>query len=301
MGCRPSYRRNTRQPASQPPIRWGRSASPAALRAPAEESHTAHEPRKMIIDEMPWMGSASDTAAWRARRGVGARGRALLVLLCSASVAAAAGASPSAASALSGRVSHARSARASGSIHAPAGVAHLSAGTQQASGTLARHHRRQQQLDEEGDGDAGTGVKTASKRARLDPANFLVVIIAAVILIYCCYRAVHPPFLDVEKMSTREREEMRELEEAGEMELHSTFLFVVVASVALVLIFYFMSAMAVLITILFSFIATISLGASLYPYVDHWTGRRFAHETDVPLLGKSDCGHREKCLAMRCR
>ena len=160
------------------------------------------------------------------------------------------------------------------------------------------HHR--QQLDDSGEGGEG-GVKTASKRARLDPANFLVVIIAAIILIYCCYRALHPPFLDVEKMSTREREEMRELEEAGEMELHSTFLFVVVASAALLLIFYFMSAMAVLITCLFSFIATISLGASLYPYVDNWTGRRFAHETDVPLLGewRSELGPRAQCSGLR--
>lgn len=236
----------------------------------------------------------------RESMGMGARGRALLVLLCGASVAAA-GASPSAASSGSGRVSHARSAPASSSIHAPEGAARLSDGAQRASGALARHHRREQQLDEEGGGDAGEGVKTASKRARLDPANFLVVIIAAIILIYCCHRAVYPPFLDVEKMSTREREEMRELEEAGEMELHSTFLFVVVASVALLLIFYFMSAMAVLITVLFSFIATISLGASLYPYVDNWTGRRFAHEADVPLLGKSECGHQEKYLAMCCR
>ena len=129
------------------------------------------------------------------------------------------------------------------------------------------------------------GVKTASKTARLDPANFLVVIIATAILIYCCHRTLRPPFLNVEKMSTSERQEMRELEEAGELELHSAFLFVVVASAALLLIFYFMSAMSLLITILFSFIATISLGATLYPYVDHLTGNRFSHDTEVPLLG----------------
>jgi len=143
---------------------------------------------------------------------------------------------------------------------------------------------RQQQL-EDGDEQKKEGVKTASGSARLDPANFLVVIIAALLLIYCCHRALRPPFLDMEKMSTREREEMRELEEAGEMELHSAFLFVVVASVALMLIFYFMSAMSGLITCLFSFVATIALGAAFYPYVDNWTGNRFSHETDVPLLG----------------
>ena len=142
----------------------------------------------------------------------------------------------------------------------------------------------QQQL-EDGDEQKKEGVKTASGSARLDPANFLVVIIAALLLIYCCHRALRPPFLDMEKMSTREREEMRELEEAGEMELHSAFLFVVVASVALMLIFYFMSAMSGLITCLFSFVATIALGAAFYPYVDNWTGNRFSHETDVPLLG----------------
>ena len=66
---------------------------------------------------------------------------------------------------------------------------------QPTSATNARH----QQLDEGGD-EAKEGVKTAGKSARLDPANFVVVIVAALILIYCCYRALHPPFLDVEKM-----------------------------------------------------------------------------------------------------
>ena len=78
---------------------------------------------------------------------------------------------------------------------------------------------------------------------------------------------------------------MRELEDAGELELHSAFLFVIVASGALLLIFYFMSAMSLLITILFSCIATLSLGASLYPYVDKWTGNKFSHDTELFLLG----------------
>ena len=164
------------------------------------------------------------------------------------------------------------------------------AGRRHAGGTVGRMAAprvplARQALDEEGGSGGDAGVKTASRTARLDPANFLVVIIAAVILIYCCHRALRPPFLNVEKMSTSERQEMRELEEAGELELHSAFLFVVVASAALLLIFYFMSAMSLLITILFSFIATIALGATLYPYVDHMTSNRFSHDTDVPLLG----------------
>lgn len=116
------------------------------------------------------------------------------------------------------------------------------------------------------------------------------------------------------------------------MQLHTTLLFVVVASCALVLIFYFMSgmcspnpgrefllflhvaaacrvalpfrrddrdggeglstdsasppaAMSILITILFSLIATLALGALVYPYVDEWTDHRFSNEIDVPLLG----------------
>jgi hypothetical protein len=148
-------------------------------------------------------------------------------------------------------------------------------------------HVAHQQLDEGGDNGAAddAGVKTASKEARLDPANFVVVIIASLLLIYCSHRALHPPFLDVQKMSSREREEMRELEEAGEMPLLSAFLFVFVASLALLLIFYFMSAMSLLITILFSFIATISLGAALYPYADNLTGNKFSHDTDLPLIG----------------
>ena len=206
-----------------------------------------------------------------------------VVLVC-ASVAAASAQIPRAGARAAGQQLGAGDARRSPALHRDSSIEAPQRDARLSPSAGARAHRSQQ-LDDSGEGEEGV-VKTASKRARLDPANFLVVIIAAIILIYCCYRALHPPFLDVEKMSTREREEMRELEEAGEMELHSTFLFVVVASAALLLIFYFMSAMAVLITCLFSFIATISLGASLFPYVDNWTNRRFAHETDVPLLGE---------------
>jgi hypothetical protein len=61
-----------------------------------------------------------------------------------------------------------------------------------------------------------SNVKTASKVSRLDPSNFIV-IISAIILMYCCHRALRPPFLDVEKMLSQERAEMREIEEAGDI------------------------------------------------------------------------------------
>jgi signal peptide peptidase-like protein 2B len=46
-----------------------------------------------------------------------------------------------------------------------------------------------------------------------------------------------------------------------------------------------LTAMAVLITILFSFISSIALGALVYPYVDQWTNNRFSREVEVPVLG----------------
>mmetsp|Transcript_7692 Transcript_7692/g.18124 ORF Transcript_7692/g.18124 Transcript_7692/m.18124 type:complete len:391 (-) Transcript_7692:220-1392(-) len=128
-------------------------------------------------------------------------------------------------------------------------------------------------------------VQTAKKDSRLDPANFVVVLIAAVILIYAAHRALRPPYVDVGAMTPSQAAEYNEALDAGEMQLHTTLLFVVVASCALVLIFYFMSAMSILITILFSLIATLALGALVYPYVDEWTDHRFSNEIDVPLLG----------------
>jgi len=146
--------------------------------------------------------------------------------------------------------------------------------------------------DEEGDEDKDKKpqpVKTASKNARLDPANFVVVIIAGLVLFYCAYVALRPPFVDVSKMSASEaaayNDTMQEIADAGELQWHSAILFVFVASIALMLIFFFMSAMSVLITILFSLIASLALGAALYPYVDHFTGRKFANDVDVPVLG----------------
>lgn len=43
--------------------------------------------------------------------------------------------------------------------------------------------------------------------------------------------------------------------------------------------------MAVLITILFSFISALALGALLYPYADKYSNNRFSREIDVAWLG----------------
>ncbi len=55
-------------------------------------------------------------------------------------------------------------------------------------------------------------VKTASKGSHLDPSNFLVVLIAAVILVYGAHRALRPPFLDMSASSA----EVMAYEEAAE-------------------------------------------------------------------------------------
>ena len=114
-------------------------------------------------------------------------------------------------------------------------------------------HHHSTKLQEE----APAGVKTADKEARLDPANFLVVLVAGLILFYCAGRAYVPPFTDFSKLSESEIAEYEEIKKAGsllfsirfrftehlvgELELHTAILFVVVASAALVLLFYFMS------------------------------------------------------------
>jgi len=114
--------------------------------------------------------------------------------------------------------------------------------------------------------------------------------------------------------SSQEAMAYEEAAEAGEMQLHTTFMFVITASCSLVLIFYFMSggilhwpacarpskahgpglrlivlrcwtAMSVLISVLFSFISSLALGALVYPYVDRYTDHRFSREIDVPYLG----------------
>ena len=62
----------------------------------------------------------------------------------------------------------------------------------------------------------------------------------AVILVYGAYRALRPPFMDM-SASSQEAMAYEEAAEAGEMQLHTTFMFVITASCSLVLIFYFMS------------------------------------------------------------
>ena len=66
----------------------------------------------------------------------------------------------------------------------------------------------------------------------------------AVILIYGANRALRPPFMDM-SASSQEAMAYEEAAEAGEMQLHTTFMFVITASCSLVLIFYFMSGVRV--------------------------------------------------------
>jgi len=62
----------------------------------------------------------------------------------------------------------------------------------------------------------------------------------AVVLLYGANRALRPPFMDM-SASSQEAMAYEEAAEAGEMQLHTTFMFVITASCSLVLIFYFMS------------------------------------------------------------
>mmetsp|Transcript_42225 Transcript_42225/g.86326 ORF Transcript_42225/g.86326 Transcript_42225/m.86326 type:complete len:381 (-) Transcript_42225:61-1203(-) len=158
----------------------------------------------------------------------------------------------------------------------------LGAGAVAASQTA--NHPRPASLHSTTPLNSNAPVKTASKSSHLDPSNFLVVLIAALILIYGAHRALRPPFLDMTQ-SSAEVMAYEEAAEAGEMQLHTTFMFVIVASCSLVLIFYFMSAMSILITVLFSFISSLALGALVYPYVDRYTDHRFSREIDVAYLG----------------
>lgn len=63
-----------------------------------------------------------------------------------------------------------------------------------------------------GSSSANAPVKTASKGSHLDPSNFLVVVIAALILLYGAHRALRPPFLDMSASSA----EVMAYEEAAE-------------------------------------------------------------------------------------
>ncbi len=61
---------------------------------------------------------------------------------------------------------------------------------------------------------ANAPVATASKNSPLDPSNFLVVIIAALILVYGANRALRPPFVDMGGTSG-EASAYEEAQEAG--------------------------------------------------------------------------------------
>jgi hypothetical protein len=61
-------------------------------------------------------------------------------------------------------------------------------------------------------------VETAEKDSRLDPSNFLVVLIAAIILIYSSHRALCPPFMDM-SVASEEVAAYNEAAEAGEKEI----------------------------------------------------------------------------------
>jgi hypothetical protein len=61
---------------------------------------------------------------------------------------------------------------------------------------------------------ADAPVQTAEKDSRLDPSNFLVVLIAAIILIYSSHRALRPPFMDM-SVASEEVAAYNEAAEAG--------------------------------------------------------------------------------------
>ena len=62
---------------------------------------------------------------------------------------------------------------------------------------------------------ADAPVQTAEKDSRLDPSNFLVVLIAAIILIYSSHRALCPPYMDM-SVASEEVAAYNEAAEAGE-------------------------------------------------------------------------------------
>ena len=61
---------------------------------------------------------------------------------------------------------------------------------------------------------ADAPVQTAEKDSRLDPSNFLVVLIAAIILIYSSNRALRPPYMDM-SVASDEVAAYNEAAEAG--------------------------------------------------------------------------------------
>jgi hypothetical protein len=75
------------------------------------------------------------------------------------------------------------------------------------------------------------------------------------------------------------------LQEQGEVGLSSAGMFLVVSSASLLLIFYFISAMTVLVTIIFCLITTLSLATLVYPYFDYWTSFKYNRDVEIPILG----------------
>lgn len=116
---------------------------------------------------------------------------------------------------------------------------------------------------------------------RLDPANIVVVLLAAILLVYSSRRSLKPPSWDIEGSASGSGE----VQEQGEVGLSSAGMFLVVSSASLLLIFYFISAMTVLITIIFCLITTLSLATLVYPYFDYWTGFKYNRDVEIPLLG----------------
>jgi hypothetical protein len=110
----------------------------------------------------------------------------------------------------------------------------------------------------------------------LNPSNFVVVLIAVSIITFCAFRAIGP---------ATQSEAVMAVQEAGEMQLWTTVAFVGVASLALVLIFFFMKAMSVLITVIFCFSSTMATMQLLYPYAETLTQYKFSKEIEVPVVG----------------
>jgi hypothetical protein len=171
-------------------------------------------------------------------------------------------------------------------------------------------------------------VATASKHSPLDPSNFLVVIIAALILVYGANRALRPPFVDMGGTSG-EASAYEEAAEAGIFlnkilqghlflwlvmcrrnaathDVHVRYcIFLFIGAHILLYVRYdswrvlalhrqrcsnpmddlvcaLSAAMSVLITILFSLISSLSLGALIYPYADRLTDNKYSREVEVP-------------------
>ncbi len=101
------------------------------------------------------------------------------------------------------------------------------------------------------------------------------------LLVYSSKRSLKPPSWDIDGTASGSGE----VQEQGEVGLSSAGMFLVVSSASLLLIFYFISAMTVLITIVFCLITTLSLSTLVYPYFDYWTGFKYNRDIEIPILG----------------